>query len=771
MLSDSLVVVEDFGNTPSDQEEDAEVAQTGDARKSQAARSPESLSAISGTTTRTSHSAEELSNMDAVEMLDALPELHRTTEELFQTLMPKERSSAEIEVLTKRLQDPTLLITKKMARLSQSFEAPKKLYGNEIYINVSIALRGVMAVRRPIEVGKGPWRPDDIFYKANVAKLASDVLALHPEAILPWIEKMEREFPTPFLAKVTRAKQTTLGVSQLLQQTLDVAFLIRVQLFLSLLNENYQQANFDPDVLLKQVFYNSLNAIKGWDIDGLRSHEITKQQQKVLVAQLETIQANFNEAPILDVERLNAQYPRPSFRAAILSWAKMRKDEIDARLTSLGGALRIQELLVAEVQRRTVESAENEEVRGSSNSPINLQLDFRPTSENSHFPSDQPQQSKSMNTRSRVISSTAGPNYSTPTVTSALRKKLAATKAEQAAALQQSTRRDGEQPTMAPAKASDEIPIRNIADDWAPTQIEDDDGDTEHQARERRRASPSARAAHIVMLHEKEAAEQDKENRPQHVPASTASTKSRSLFDRQPHAERISFDSQLEDSRDMPSNSRHKRLRQGEPEEQQMSDPSEDESFQRDTRALPPRPGLKNRGSAPISPAKRVRLNDDKERSARGGSEVVATRAEVSRLDTASQPSSTQAGTYKAVQTEAKKLTSLHVPRRKQKRIPWSEEETDRLIDLIGDYGVSWSLLKTMDKSLKNAQDRDNILVNRDQVGLKDKARNMKVDYLKTGITLPHNFDGIALKQTDWDKLKQLGIRQVEHSDDEDEDD
>ncbi|SLM39128.1 myb-like dna-binding, partial [Lasallia pustulata] len=61
-----------------------------------------------------------------------------------------------------------------------------------------------------------------------------------------------------------------------------------------------------------------------------------------------------------------------------------------------------------------------------------------------------------------------------------------------------------------------------------------------------------------------------------------------------------------------------------------------------------------------------------------------------------------------------------------QTRRPWSEEEVDRLIDLIERNGTSWSALLIIDKTMKPP-----LLQDRGQVGLKDKARNIKIDFLK----------------------------------------
>lgn len=73
---------------------------------------------------------------------------------------------------------------------------------------------------------------------------------------------------------------------------------------------------------------------------------------------------------------------------------------------------------------------------------------------------------------------------------------------------------------------------------------------------------------------------------------------------------------------------------------------------------------------------------------------------------------------------ELAKRRVAHQPRAVQQRRPWTPEATQRLIDYIqdDDYRTSWSRI---DKA------EDPLLEGRGQVGLKDKARNIKFDYLK----------------------------------------
>ncbi|KAK5260750.1 hypothetical protein LTR40_003571 [Exophiala xenobiotica] len=54
------------------------------------------------------------------------------------------------------------------------------------------------------------------------------------------------------------------------------------------------------------------------------------------------------------------------------------------------------------------------------------------------------------------------------------------------------------------------------------------------------------------------------------------------------------------------------------------------------------------------------------------------------------------------------------------------------------------------------------LLQSRDQVGLKDKARNIKLDFLKARRRLPRGFERVSIGDRMLNKLRELGIDYVE---------
>jgi hypothetical protein len=85
-------------------------------------------------------------------------------------------------------------------------------------------------------------------------------------------------------------------------------------------------------------------------------------------------------------------------------------------------------------------------------------------------------------------------------------------------------------------------------------------------------------------------------------------------------------------------------------------------------------------------------------------------------------------------------------------RQAWSQRETSELIQLIEEFGTSWTLIKDMDNQ------RSQLLTERDQVALKDKARNIKFSTLKSGSALFRNFETVTLTAAMKKQLEALGI-------------
>ena len=289
-------------------------------------------------------------------------------------------------------------------------------------------------------------------------------------------------------------------------------------------------------------------------------------------------------------------------------------------------------------------------------------------------------------------------------------------------------------------------PGSDADDAWRPT-IEDDGVDVIPRP-ERNSINEPHQILQEYKLH---ILEEDKENRAQAGLSSAISSRKHTLFDRQAGAEKIHFDSQFSSQGPKPSALKRPRNDEG------MSSPSEDEGFQNDHRVQISRGQPAISRSTRVLSAKRPRVTEEiPTNRSRSNNDAVIDNVN-------DEPPMTQLQTWKVANAGAKRERARQSQKKSQRRRPWTDNETAALIDLITKYGTSWSYLKKMDVS--------GCLKGRDQVALKDKARNLKVDYLtwvyrmhtlpsllinpsyRHGVELPENFDQIRLKASDKETL------------------
>lgn len=221
---------------------------------------------------------------------------------------------------------------------------------------------------------------------------------------------------------------------------------------------------------------------------------------------------------------------------------------------------------------------------------------------------------------------------------------------------------------------------------------------------------------------------QDKENR------GSQPARPRAFIDPQEEAERIEFDeatqerqSQQVASRRPGSVSRGKRPAPVEEDGDEYV--SQDEGFQTDSRDIgnrsqrrPPAPVAPRSNGRPNqpSPPKRARIASQTTRIPSSG----ASRGPSPGLESEEDdPDSTNHKQVKAIARRNVALAKMSIEPRRRKA--WTRAEEAQLQSLIADYGTSWTELKKMDEA------DGNLLADRDQVALKDKARNMKMAFLK----------------------------------------
>ncbi|KAH7358144.1 hypothetical protein B0T11DRAFT_354774 [Plectosphaerella cucumerina] len=100
---------------------------------------------------------------------------------------------------------------------------------------------------------------------------------------------------------------------------------------------------------------------------------------------------------------------------------------------------------------------------------------------------------------------------------------------------------------------------------------------------------------------------------------------------------------------------------------------------------------------------------------------------------------------------------------RPQHRVPWSNEDTLKLIDFIAEHNCAWVAIYEAANPVPKRKSRDqrappfdpavHFSSLRNQQAIRDKARNLKVDFLKADLVLPVGFDNIVLGKKEIDIL------------------
>jgi hypothetical protein len=220
--------------------------------------------------------------------------------------------------------------------------------------------------------------------------------------------------------------------------------------------------------------------------------------------------------------------------------------------------------------------------------------------------------------------------------------------------------------------------------------------------------------AEIMGTH-KDHQRQQKENRGLFV----SPNRPRAFIDTQDDAERITEftqDTQAENSAPQAftrsSSSKRKRNQTADDDAGEQSDaPTEDGGFQTDLRDLDP---SQRRRSAPKTASpKKVRIAEPARGSPR--------QAGGDLPDTSVRDYAEQQQILNSQNVRTPQFAPRAHPRVNIGRIRWDPASEKRLQDMVAEFGPSWALIKRID------EEGDNLFEGRDQVALKDKARNMKV--------------------------------------------
>ena len=247
----------------------------------------------------------------------------------------------------------------------------------------------------------------------------------------------------------------------------------------------------------------------------------------------------------------------------------------------------------------------------------------------------------------------------------------------------------------------------NVEDDWQAHNNDSDNEEDDFQTQlpppgRPTQTMPKRVISGIVAASQQQQAESNKENEPDRRPAQSERPRRR-MIDEQSDAESVSWDSNdglgpLHDVTEQQNRSRAQPSSSRPTERRKRPSPEPNEGRPSPKRARPQPSPLRTQNR---------------------------TRPSANLRESPESPPRTQAHVHQRANAAAKERTAMQKPKGVQVRKIWTEDENERLIELIEEYGTSYAQLKSIDSN------DDNVLARRDQIALKDRAQNMKMDYLK----------------------------------------
>ncbi|KAK6435700.1 hypothetical protein LTR95_008112 [Oleoguttula sp. CCFEE 5521] len=682
------------------------------------------LSGYSGTTAKTTFSAEEVAQLDLDNIVDALEDLDTISGKVLDDLMSAEPDVRRI--VWKDIATAGTRAQKAFQRHSRDFAAQKEYYASpeQVYIRPDIVLRALYAVNTVEDVADDAARPDAIIEKANLARLLHAVIVEVQDPLHPTIDELKA------LETAEMWFPRAIAGNEWSNEAFDLSLALSAQLAIQNAASFAEDPNYDPQGVATSTFYEvddegTQNYRHELDLnmDQLPAQHVDEALDRVAQLVNELKKPFHSEEPAVAIQVLRAQFPWSDLITAAEDYYITRRLQLEGQIAALGGVKSLTTSLQAMLQEKSELS----------------QL------------------------RSLRTSIGAG---TTPKKTANI-SDIKAAKAAYLAASRQTA------PAQAPAPTAPMVVVSQPGQQ-APNAAGQDDY---HVLEDEPAVNSPSNARMIAQL----SAVQDKARA-----RNVSGNRARSFLDPQAGATREQWTdpqpSQASQQQPIPVSSSNidpalrryspgKRPREEGPSDESW-DPTQDEGFTQgniDTAAADarraqarrlqhqPRPSASARPAGPSPQRPRPNeLRAPKRQRKNPGSAIPIEPIQRPDPDAGTPPQPTPYEQYENARVLAK-MTRLNVGHTQQSRVrqPWGPEETQQLLSLIetndGD-GISWAALKARDR------EDDNILGRRTAEDLRFKARNMKVELVLSEIEIHENWRSVVLGKKEIEKLSSRGI-------------
>lgn len=637
-----------------------------------------------------------------------------------------------------------------------------------------------------------------VFLKANTAILVSKLAEIKDKDHMSRSELLQalntaNGFPNLFFDFIngTYLIDEDFGV-----QTADVAIAVLVQYFIDTVENTMDKQALDTTTLLEKIFLDAELRPRSLSF-GIRSNEAEDAIRGKLTEVIDDIQKHLprKSRPKFDLTNLKKRYPWAFMVEQLVTWAKDVHERLDTRIGAGGGILAMISSLEQNSTLEIPDSAPEDEVELTESlegaralregvswaHDIDEELDTHYKEADESELEDDVDAEDNREDVSSVKRIGLERRDNAEAVSSI---RMAAPRRDQKphvvrqspVHVEDPPRSLTPQPDLEREEAISDEHTRNADEEDGPEIPEPQDLPQEPEIR------PTQEVQNILNMVRSQERDSDKENNP--------ATRRYRLLERQPGAVRVQFDT--DESQQLPRGS-GKRTRQ-----QSESEGEEDdyETIRRPDKRPRPDKGKRiarspaeERGSpffvpdseqpeeqnevpqssgrqvlgelrrpfsqpGPSSAPSRARNTTDYDRESSQDSDRRSTAA-------SRPPPSSYADAHEEirqmaarnVQRAALVTTAEHPVRIPQIRRSWEKEEIECLWFWMEKFGPVWAKIKEADSESRRPK-----LENRTQVQLKDKARNMKLDYLKAEQPLPWFLESVTISQRHKEDLRKRGI-------------
>ena len=337
------------------------------------------------------YSDAESADLDPSMLAEAFPDLQRAATGVLDFLTPASLDPVGILNLARRLRDPKNTQSRRLSRFVANLKTESRFFGSSTFIDVDRISERLPSVPLDGSFDDGrKWQPAPVLLKANCAILAVDLLfqSNTPRHI---IKELEARFPLPFMTgMVGDDKGPVVGKSSLERATFTLALDIRTQFLRMELEARRHEEHFDPEIILRSVFYDEhttgeldgQGAMRGFRIapfqdeyGHLPSHlpqhyrELVYDRVQDISMQLRNYDNDSLDGRSVNIQALRAAYHWQGFAFRAVRWIRERDDEIRTELRGHPRLDDVRDIVGRELNRRSRSAMSGE---GNSASPPSL---------------------------------------------------------------------------------------------------------------------------------------------------------------------------------------------------------------------------------------------------------------------------------------------------------------------------------------------------------------------------------------------------------------